>query len=270
MVLGIDLGGSAIKLAMIENGELIYRAYIANSRQSAGEIIGDIVRRHGFAPERVSLTGVGAAVLETEKMGLDCPIYRVLEADAMVAGARFLTGEEEFLTVSIGTGTAFVMAKDGKATHIGGSAFGGGALQGLSRKILGGGVREKLGPLCARGNLANVDLLMSELPSCPPTLDPNMTAANLAKTGEDTTDADWALGILNAVVETVGSMAQLAASGRGINTIIFTGGPTSIPETGKILDAFNSAYPQHFVVPENSDCATAIGAACLWTDDDKQ
>ena len=263
MNVGIDLGASAMKMAVLENGRLVYRAYVGNGDGEPAEILSGIIRRHAFCPDAVALTGVGAAALSPETLWPDCPVKRVLEVEAIAAGTRFLTGLEEFLSVSIGTGTAFVLARGGKTTHIGGSAFGGGALQALCRKILGGGVRECLAPLCAKGDLSRVDLLMSELPSCPPTLDPTMTAANLVKTDENTPPEDWAIGILNAVVQTIGSMAFLSASAHGAEHIVFTGGPTSIPETAVIIDAFNRIYPHRFLVPENADCCTAIGAARL-------
>lgn len=263
MHIGIDLGASAVKMAVLEGGKLVYRAYVGNGDGEPAEILDGIQRRHAFHPDAVALTGVGAAALTPEALWPDCPVKRVLEVEAIAAGTRFLTGLEEFLSVSIGTGTAFVLARGGETTHIGGSAFGGGALQGLSRKILGGGVRERLTPLCAGGDLSRVDLLMSELPSCPPTLDPTMTAANLVKTDGNTSPEDWAIGILNAVVQTIGSMAFLSASAHGAEHIVFTGGPTSIPETAGIIDAFNRIYPHRFLVPENADCCTAIGAARL-------
>ena len=263
MILGIDLGGSAVKLAVLDEGKLVYRAYITNGDESPADIVRNIMDRHGYAPDTVALTGVGAAVFEREKLWSGCRIERVLEADAVSAGTAFLTGESEYLTVSVGTGTAFVLTRNGKAVHIGGSAFGGGALEGLSRKILGGGVESALSGRCARGDLSHVDLLMSELPSCPPTLDPHMTAANLAKTGEGTCDDDWAIGLLNLVMQTIGSMAYLAAQGLGVNTIVFTGGPTSIPETKKIIEVFTGTYGKKFLVPEHSDCAAAIGAAYI-------
>ena len=263
MNVGIDLGASAAKLAVLENGKLVYRAYVGNGEGEPAEILSGILRRHAFHPDTMALTGVGAAAISPETLWPDCPVERVLEVEAIAAGTRFLTGLEEFLCASIGTGTAFVLSQKGKTVHIGGSAFGGGALQALSRKILGGGVRESLTPLCGKGDLSRVDLLMGELPSCPPTLDPALTAANLVKTDENTPPEDWAIGILNAVVETIGSMAYLVASAHGVEDIVFTGGPTSIPETAVILGAFNSAYPQRFLVPEDADCCTAIGAACL-------
>ena len=263
MNVGIDLGASAAKLAVLENGKLVYRAYVGNDEGEPAAILDGIFLRHAFHPDKIALTGVGAAVCSAKTLWPDCTVTRVLEMEAIAAGTRFLTGLEEFLSVSIGTGTAFVLSQKGKTVHIGGSAFGGGALQALSRKILGGGVRESLTPLCGKGDLSRVDLLMGELPSCPPTLDPALTAANLVKTDENTPPEDWAIGILNAVVETIGSMAYLAASAHGVEDIVFTGGPTSIPETAVILGAFNSAYPQRFLVPEDADCCTAIGAACL-------
>ena len=268
MILGIDAGGSAVKLACLDNGRVCFSRYIANRSGNVAEQAARALREAGIRPAAAAMTGVGAAVFETERLGLDCPVRRVLEIEAMAAGTRQLTGLEEFLTVSVGTGTAFVLRKNGQLRHIGGSAFGGGTLTGLCEKILGDkNTYQTLSRLCPQGDLARVDLLMSELPSCPPTLDPKMTAANLAKTGPDTTDADWAIGILNLVMQTIGSMAYLAAGGHGVDNIVFTGGPTGIAQAKDIIAPFNQAYGIHFLIPDYSECATAVGAACLCTDD---
>lgn len=267
MILGIDVGGSAVKLAGIAQGEVVFSKYMAHGTEEPERRVARALEKNGLCPAGAVLTGVGAAVFDAPCFAF--PVQRALEIEAMAAGTRYLTGKEEFLTVSVGTGTAFVLRKDGQTRHIGGSAFGGGALTGLCEKILGGPCFETLVELCPRGDLSRVDLLMSELPSCPPSLDPKLTAANLCKTDENTSRADWALGLLNLVMQTIGSMAYLTASGHGVETIVFTGGPTGIKETRDIIAPFTRAYGMEFLVPDYAECATAIGAATLWNDDKK-
>ena len=263
MIVGIDLGGSAIKLAALDGERVVFTRYIPNGSRPAEDEVLDALAQLGEKPQAVAMTGVSLAIFDPEKLGLDVPCIRVLEVESITAGTRFLTGRSDFISVSIGTGTAFVVSKNGVSTHIGGSAFGGGTMHGLCRKILGMEPGHEMDELCAGGDLARVDLLMSELPSCPPSLDPKLTAANLAKTTAGTSDADWALGIMNMVFQTIGSMAYLAASGLGLDTLVFTGGPTVAPAAKKIYDSFSRAYGLDFIVPPYSECATAVGAACL-------
>lgn len=263
MIVGIDLGGSAIKLAALDDGKVVFTRYIPNSSRPAEDEVNKALSQLEKAPDAVALTGVSLAVFAPEKLISSPRCLRVLEVDAIAQGTRYLTGSDDFLSVSIGTGTAFVLSKGGETVHIGGSAFGGGALHGLSRKILGCEPGENLDRLGKKGDLSRVDLLMSELPSCPPSLDPKLTAANLAKTTRETSDADWALGITNMVFQTIGSMAYLAARGFGVDTLVFTGGPTASDSARRIYSSFSRAYGLNFIVPEHSECATAIGAASL-------
>lgn len=264
MILGIDLGSSAVKLAVLEGREVLHTAYIPYRGRSAEELVASRIERWQLRAQAIAETGVGAAVFDTGALGLSCPVSRMLEVSAITAGTALLTGCEENLTVSIGTGTAFVLTKDGSSRHIGGSAFGGGALNSLFKKIVGYGLEDlRAAQLCSQGDITKVDMLMRELPSCPPSLDPSFTAANLVKTDESTGPADWAIGLLNMTVQTIGSMAYLTACGAGVDNIVFTGGPTAIPETRAILGDFTRAYGKNFIVPQNSQCATAIGAAYL-------
>lgn len=264
MILGIDLGGSAAKIAVLDNGAVLHTAYMANRQHKAEQAIADKLALWGVKPDGIAMTGVSAAIFDVDKLKLDVPAKRVLEVLSIAAGSAFLTGHEENLTVSIGTGTAFVLTKNGESHHIGGSAFGGGTLQALYKKIIGTSTFKDMCRLCAQGDMSRVDLLMGELPSCPPSLDPSLTAANLVKTNSETTDADWAVGLLNMVVMTLGSAAYLTASSAGVGNIIFTGGPTAIKQTRDIMERFTKAYGLNFVVPDCSECATAIGAACLF------
>lgn len=263
MILGIDLGGSATKLAAMDGGEVRLCRYIPHGKMAAEDAVNGVLHECGSLFDAIAVTGVSAAAFDFSRLDSKAPVTSVLEVLALAEGADYLTSPGDKLTVSVGTGTAFVLTRGGAVTHIGGSAFGGGALQGLCRKILGCEPGRRFNELMRGGDLANVDLLMSELPSCPPSLDPKLTAANLAKTGAATSEADWALGLLNLVLQTIGSMAYLAASGYGVKTVVMTGGPTATPCARQILEPFSAAYGMNFIVPDHSECAAAIGAAVL-------
>ncbi len=59
------------------------------------------------------------------------------EPDSIGEGACSLTGRDNLIVASIGTGTAFVHAKGGVYTHLCGTGVGGGTLKGLAVKVLG-------------------------------------------------------------------------------------------------------------------------------------
>ena len=81
--------------------------------------------------EAVMLTGMGASYVEGDVYGL--PTTKVTEFDALGTGGLYLTGLEETVVGSIGTGTIFVHAGPDGIQHIGGSAVGGGTLVGHCR-----------------------------------------------------------------------------------------------------------------------------------------
>ena len=85
--------------------------------------------------EAVMLTGMGASYVEGDVYGL--PTTKVTEFDALGTGGLYLTGLEETVVGSIGTGTVFVYAGPEGIWHIGGSAVGGGTLVGLSSRLFG-------------------------------------------------------------------------------------------------------------------------------------
>lgn len=73
--------------------------------------------------------------MEGDVYGL--PTTKVTEFDALGTGGLYLTGLEETVVGSIGTGTVFVHAGPDGIQHIGGSAVGGGTLVGLSSRLFG-------------------------------------------------------------------------------------------------------------------------------------
>ena len=119
------------------------------------------------------------------------------EFDALGTGGLYLTGLEETVVGSIGTGTVFVHAGPDGIQHIGGSAVGGGTLVGLSSRLFGIRDVEVIADMAEQGNLKNVDWGIAEL-----SRDQMETLAglcdpifrNLGKMKSTATDEDVALG----------------------------------------------------------------------------
>ena len=193
------------------------------------------------------------------------PLYGVSEIDALGAGGCRLSGLNRALVVNLGTGSTFVEADNGKYTHLGGTGLGGGSIRGLGRRMLNVSDPEALAALAMQGDLRMVDICIGDLMEGSDGLPPDMTAANLAKFEPDATDADWAAGILNLVLQGVGTMAQLICDMKGISDVVFVGGLAQQPAAKKIFDVFTRLYKPDFRTTENSLYATALGAATiLW------
>ena len=86
-------------------------------------------------------------------------------------------------------------------------------------------------------------------------------AANFGKLSDLANRHDIALGIVNMVSETIGMMAVFAARSFGLKNIVLTGNLATIAPANKIFENLSSTFGVNFIIPENAQFATAIGAA---------
>ena len=265
IVLGIDVGGSSTKIVGLENGELIGTLQVRAADQitSLYGAIGNFLRAKCIKLGDISsiaLTGVGATFI-------DEPIYdlqtsKVNEFLAMGCGALRLSGLEEAIVVSMGTGTAFVRAGRNAITHIGGSGVGGGTIIGLASRMLGKSDIDAIISLAKSGRLDNVDLLVREIIGHDiPSLPPDLTAANFGRIKSTASESDIALGIINMVFQTAGMLAVFIARNVTIRDIVLTGTLTTLPQAELVMSQFMDQYDLRFIIPPNAVFATALGAA---------
>ena len=214
--------------------------------------------------DKVLMTGVGSSYIKEPLYSLNCE--KVSEFSCVGSGGLFLSGLDEAIVVSMGTGTALMYAKkEGnktKTTYLGGTGVGGGTLIGLSKKMIGVDTIEHIQTLCESGNLDNVDLKIKDM-SKDESLQINreLTAANFGKLSDMATNEDLALGIANMVGETIAMLAVFAARSYNIKTVVLTGNLTAIKAVNDVFDGLEDHFHVRFVTPELSQFATVIGAA---------
>lgn len=88
-----------------------------------------------------------------------------------------------------------------------------------------------------------------------------MTASNFGKLSDIASAGDIALAIINMVFETAGMLGIFAARDKGLHDIVLTGNLTTIPQAKDIFESLNTIFDINFIIPENAQFATAIGAA---------
>ena len=273
-IIGIDIGGSTTKIIGFREVDGVKQwiepqVIVANDPLTAtygafGRFtdendlsLGDITR--------VVITGVGASHIKGGIYGLDC--LRAEEFQCIGKGGSFLSGLDNSLIVSMGTGTAIVhVMQDGSYEYIGGTGVGGGTLMGLSRLMLGAESVAEIEAMADGGDLDKIDLKIKHLVKGDALsgLSRDLTASNFANISLGATKDDIALGIMNLVFETVGMVSIFAARSRDVKNIVLTGNVTSIPQCKEKFDEFNTlGYGVNFVIPERSGFATAIGAALI-------
>lgn len=273
-VIGIDVGGTTTKIVGFErkNEEtfLVEPQFVraTDPVTSAYGAFGKFTLQNGFALsdiDCVMMTGAGSAAIDKPIFSVPC--QSVIEFDCIGRGGLYLSGLDEAVVVSMGTGTALVYAKrDGnqvETRYLGGTGVGGGTLIGLTRKILGVDNVDHIEQLCEGGNLDNVDLRIKDISgqSTYSGVNAELTASNFGKLSDIASKHDIALGITNLVAETMGMMAIFAARNYGLRNIVLTGNLSSVAPIRDRLLALNDSFDVNFIIPENAQFATVIGAA---------
>jgi type II pantothenate kinase len=263
MIVGIDIGGSTTDAVILDNGGVSVVTIEANDPVAAAAgALGKLVETCGLElekVERVAATGAGSRALGDRLFGR--PVVKVNEFDAIGIGGISLVGKKRALVVSLGTGTAIVSVEPDKIEHVSGTGLGGGTLRGLSKHMLGVSTFETLEALAERGDLSRVDLTVRDIAGgAIGDLPPGTTASNFGKISADATAEDKALAIMNMIVEVVSVLALAAARGCGQEDIVLTGKLTRIFRFMQNAKRRNFLW-RNFLIPDQADYATAIGAA---------
>ena len=120
---------------------------------------------------------------------------------------------------------------------------------------------EVVDELARLGNIENIDLKIKDISKKDFGLSSHMTAANFANISETATQNDFAIGLINMVFETVGMVAYFASKPYGLRDIVLTGNLTQISQAPEIFDNLNKMFNMNFIIPENAQFSTVIGAA---------
>ena len=273
-VIGIDVGGTTTKIVGFRSGggelELLAPQFVqaADPITSVYGALGKFTSENHLNLsdiDQVMMTGAGSSVVG--KKIYDLRTTPVPEFNSIGIGGLYLSGLDEAIVVSMGTGTALVHAKKEAAgyrvEYLGGTGVGGGTLLGLSRKLTGVDNIAHLEQLYAEGDLSNVDLRVKDISKVHRygNMNENLTAANFGKLSDLATPADIALGVANLVTETVATLSLFAAKRFDLSDIVLVGNLTAIEAVKKAFADLSKTFGVRFIIPENSRFGTVIGAA---------
>ncbi len=272
-VIGIDVGGSTTKIVGFrshqDRKDLIAPMFVraADAVTSIYGAFGKFTLENDIdldGIDRVLMTGVGASFINKPLYGRNC--VKVSEFESVGQGGLYLSGLDEAIVVSMGTGTALmhsVRKNDRIETeYLGGTGIGGGTLLGLSRRMIGVDTIEHIEQLCEGGDLNNIDLRIRDI-SADKSFQINdaLTASNFGKLSDMADNHDIALGIANMVAETIAMLAVFAARNFGIRDIVLTGNLTTLSPIISVFKSVESTFGINFIIPEHAQFATVIGAA---------
>ena len=263
--IGIDAGGSLIKMVFEEKGELHYRKYPLSEMES-------FIRWLNIAvpTAKLSVTG-GKSFVVKEKTSH--PVTIVNEFEAMAEGSRYLLEQEfhllheEFILISIGTGTSIYYVTPTNFERVIGTGIGGGTFIGLGTLFSGSSNFTELVEQAASGNRKKVDLLVSDIYGTNETpMIGDLTAANFGKAhlSQDATKDDHLASTIQLIAETIILLANQVAQTKEVNKLVFVGSTLNgNVMLRKVLDAFSQSLGRQALFPTNGAFAGAIGAYLL-------
>ena len=267
IVLGIDIGGSTTKIVGLRSdGSAIamHRVQAQDPITSLYGAMGNFLFTNRLSLEdvsRVALTGVGASYVDQDIYGI--PTEKVEEFSAVGVGGLALSGQDRAVVVSMGTGTAFIWAERGRPVrHLCGSGVGGGTLAGLCSRLCGTRKYAQIVKLAAEGDVNQTDLTVGDLTrNSHPSLPLDITAANFGNVSDDASAGDFAAGVVNMVLQSIGTTAVMACRYCGCESAVLTGFMSNLPQARECFDLFTRLHGVEFIIPENAAYATSIGAA---------
>ena len=265
MILGIDIGGTTTKIAGFKKtrvcGVVSVQADdpVTSASGALGKFIDEFSLRLGDI-STIAVTGVGAGFLGEELFGI--PLERVAEFNAIGQGGLFLAGLEKAVVMSLGTGTAIVLADGRNIKHLGGSGIGGGTLICLSRYLLNSTEFQNIVELAKKGNLGNVDLNIRDISQAGLGDIPlSATASNFGKHSDNASQPDLALGLINMVCQSIGVMGVFASREENVDQIVLTGKLMKLPQAANIFFRLGKLFKKQFIIPEYAEYSTAVGSA---------
>ncbi|WP_079509033.1 type II pantothenate kinase [Mesobacillus jeotgali] len=222
--IGIDGGGSLIKIVFEEKGKLHFR------KQRIEEL--DEVMRwlKIISPNKiVHLTGGRARKLKS----MYFPEGKVVdEFSAVCKGANYLMRKNGILTnehsllVNIGTGTSWFKLNGEQYARVLGSGIGGGTFMGLGKIITDSGDFADLVSFAAAGEKGLVDLLVKDIYDAEEApISGNLTASNFAKLQgiSSSSPSDKIASLINMIAETITLLTAQTATIHRIKKVFFIG-----------------------------------------------
>ncbi|GGA87372.1 type II pantothenate kinase [Ornithinibacillus halotolerans] len=259
--IGIDAGGSLVKLAYFEQGRLHTKTF---SNQHLAEI-GNWLSVLSMDTE-LFVTGGKASMLENVT---NQKVHYIDEFQAVTTGTKYLLKDnklnnDEFILVNIGTGTSIFHVTENAYERVLGSGIGGGTLMGLGYLISKTHDFQNLTSMAARGDARNSDLLVRDIyyPKEPPIYG-DLTAANLGKAhlNKEASSDDHLASVMQLIGETILLLANQVATSKQVPTIVFVGGTvTNNPTLKNVFERFQNIMTYTPIFLEKGSHAGAIGA----------
>jgi len=223
--IGIDAGGTRIKVAIAAKGSFQFMAFPSSELEQAAAIVNDL------NPSQLCITGGRADALQAH---LAQRASEMVEFEATVRGVRHLLAEEgrsetDYVVTNVGTGTSIHHVEGNRQRRLGGTGIGGGTLLGLARLLTGLSDYHEIIRLAALGKRDRLDLKVHHIyEGKEPPIPGDLTASNfgnvLSHLGEGKFSREELLAaVVGLVGETVATTSVLAIPACSVSTVVFVG-----------------------------------------------
>lgn len=259
--IGIDAGGSLIKIAFEQDGQFRFKKYPIGEIK---EVANWLNMTAGNA--EVHLTG-GRAEFLRENYFQQARV--VPEFKASCEGAIYLLNKDKiklganYLLVNIGTGTSWYLIDGHKNERILGSGIGGGTFMGLGKLLVGSDDYQNLVDLTKEGNREKVDLLVKDIYHSESPIGGELTASNFANAAftNEHTPADQLAATVNMMAETIVLLSKQTSISHQLSEVVYIG--SSLIGNQSLKDGLASystmvGLSPHFL--QDGEYSGAIGA----------
>lgn len=224
MKIGIDAGGTLIKVALVTDEGRTFKKYPAAEINQVIDML-----NNEYAGEDIYLTG-GKAEYIQEKLNFNTTLS--IEFDATFRGLSQLLKEadidlDRYVYLNVGTGTSFHQATRESQKRVGGSGVGGGTLIGLSYLLTGIGDFDTIIERAKDGDRDIIDLKVHHIYNGRPSPIPgDLTASNfghIINAQKNASIEDQLIAVIGLVAETVTAMAINLADAFKTKNMVFIG-----------------------------------------------
>jgi len=244
----IDFGGTLTDVVVRRSGEaprdraaaaagaadvLRARPTVAHPDLAVVEaILAPALQEAGVAPHELAFVAVtGGRSHELPERSGDVPLLKVNETEAIARGGVDTGAAVPALVVSLGTGTAMVIADPPNAPrHLVGSGIGGGTLIGLARLLLSTADTDEISALARAGDPGGCDLRVGDiLGGGIGSVPAEATASHFGRYGRVAAPAaaarpeDVAAALVNLVGQAILRLAFEAALANRVHSIMLLG-----------------------------------------------
>lgn len=267
MIVGIDAGGTLIKVAYTERGEVHFEKYpIAEIKRVADWV-------NGLGDCSVCVTGGKSGILVSL---LDQAVQEMVEFEATHLGVQVLLAkagrlQDAYLVTNVGTGTSIHCIQDNVQKRLGGTGVGGGTLIGLSHLLTGVTRYDDIVALASQGSRDRIDLKVKHIyEDKEPPISGELTASNfgqdLFSISDNLTKEELLATVIGLVGETVSTVSVQAAGQCASSTIVYIGSSfIDNPLLKEVVTSYTILRGSVPVFPENGEYSGAVGAMSVLT-----